>query len=467
MATPTTIPAGWVRDGNNGYYSAEFRSVTKNSVNPGANPNLNYTYSVNPQTGDRIVYANAPQVSTGLQNQVTGQYFNVGGSRIPVMSIDSSGNVTKLSGYEQIKSSYGNQGLVTLQNNSKGAASNLMSKTGTSDAVKNSSEFKSSLSNASPLNKDTQKAGGSSENGGFDSSKMKDINVSIGDNPGTRGSYGNYKYPKNLDLKIQDCMRFSMLKYSAKPLSSSKISEGTGFAARSGTEKRLKDAIGSTILPIQGAMDTNTVDWAGSGINPMQAMGASASADMITGGIGQGAAASGQDLVKLVGNSKSDIQKALAVHFAGEAVGAQNLLSRTSGAILNPNLELLFNGPQLRQFSFTFRMTPRFKEEAEEVRKIIRFFKQGMSVKRGKSELFLKAPNTFLIQYLNNSKDHPYIGKIKECALLSCTVNYVPDQTYMTFSEIPSMTAYEMSLTFSELEPIYDDEYGDEDSVGF
>jgi hypothetical protein len=40
------------------------------------------------------------------------------------------------------------------------------------------------------------------------------------------------------------------------------------------------------------------------------------------------------------------------------------LLSRASGAILNPNLELLFNGPQLRPFNFTFRLSPREEKEA-------------------------------------------------------------------------------------------------------
>jgi hypothetical protein len=454
MATPITAPTGWVKDGNNGYYSAEFRSVTKSSALPGANPNLDYAYSVNPQTGDRIVYAIAPKISTGLRNQVTGQSYDIGGSRTAVMSIDSTGKVTPLSGYTQIKQSFGDAGIQTLKNGSKDAAVNLMAKTNAaSTATKQSAEYKSALDNATKQQA-TEAAG------------LKDIpNLKLEDSKGTRTSYGsNITYPIDLNQKFQDCLKFTMLKYEPTPLSAQNIATGGGFSSRSSN----RNGLGSVILPIQSqVVDTNTVDWGGQTVNPMQAMGAAASAETIVGG-GEGAQKSAQDLIKLVGGNKSDIQKAIAVSAAGEAVGAQNLLARTSGAILNPNMELLFNGPQLRQFAFVFRLSPRNKPEAENVRKIIRFFKQGMSVKRAASALFLKAPNTFSIQYLNKEKDHPYIGKIKECALLSCSVNYVPDQTYMTFQETPSMTSYEISMTFQELEPLYDDDYGNDDSnVGF
>ena len=57
------------------------------------------------------------------------------------------------------------------------------------------------------------------------------------------------------------------------------------------------------------------------------------------------------------------LNKLIAVALAGEAVGAQGLLSRATGTVLNPNLELLFQGPQLRPFTFQFRLSPRGIEE--------------------------------------------------------------------------------------------------------
>ena len=52
----------------------------------------------------------------------------------------------------------------------------------------------------------------------------------------------------------------------------------------------------------------------------------------------------------------------------GKAVGT-NVMSRMTGGVMNPNLELLFQAPQLRSFTFNFRMTPRDEDEAKEVKK--------------------------------------------------------------------------------------------------
>jgi hypothetical protein len=99
-----------------------------------------------------------------------------------------------------------------------------------------------------------------------------------------------------------------------------------------------------------------------------------------------------------------------------------------------------------------------------------------MAVQRSVSELFLKAPNVFDIKYLfaGGSQEHPYINKIKgPCALTNCSVDYTPTGSYMTFNENEgrnpgSMVSYSLSLTFEELEPIYEDDYKDGyNSIGY
>ena len=150
---------------------------------------------------------------------------------------------------------------------------------------------------------------------------------------------------------------------------------------------------------------------------------------------------------------------------AGKAAQTTNLLSRAAGAIANPNLELLFDAPALRAFDFTFQMSPRDAKEAEQVRSIINFFKQGMSVKTTSTNIFLKAPNYFEIDYVtfdNNGEmmKHPSINIIKTCALLSCAVDYTPNNSYMTYSDQKrSMVSYSMNLQFNELDPIYESDY--------
>ena len=106
-------------------------------------------------------------------------------------------------------------------------------------------------------------------------------------------------------------------------------------------------------------------------------------------------------------------------------------------------------------------MNAREAAESREIVKIIRFFKQGSAAQRSESNLFLKSPHTFRIQYMHRGPDNenPFMNKIKECALLSVAVNYTPEGNYATFDD-GAMTSYELTLSFQELEPVFNDDYG-------
>ena len=128
-------------------------------------------------------------------------------------------------------------------------------------------------------------------------------------------------------------------------------------------------------------------------------------------------------------------------------------------------MELLFNAPALGTFTFNFVLSPRDESEAKQVKQIIRFFKQGMSVKTTNS-IFLKAPNIFNIRYQTFDKngieiqDHPSLNRIKTCALTGFNVDYTPSGSYMTFNdEERTMTQYAVQMNFTELNPIYEDDY--------
>lgn len=279
-----------------------------------------------------------------------------------------------------------------------------------------------------------------------------------------RTQYGTYYYPEDLQNNKQDRIIFTM-----KSVKGSDIN--TRFGAEDPITRTFGSITGSVTLPIQPSIsDDNSVDWQGSTLNPIGAFAAGASMKLMQ----SEAADLGKNVGNILGGISKELRKnesyskALKVYLAQEAVGLQGLLSRTTGAILNPNMELLFNSPALRPFSFTFRLSPRSSSEAKQVRNIIRFFKQGMSVKTTDSSVFLKAPNVFDLRYEsydvdgNVIKDHPSLNRIKTCALTACNVNYTPDGTYMTFNdEKRTMTSYELTLNFTELDPIYDSDYSD------
>ncbi len=85
-----------------------------------------------------------------------------------------------------------------------------------------------------------------------------------------------------------------------------------------------------------------------------------------------------------------------------------------------------------------------------------------MAAQRSTSNLFLLSPNIFKLKYISgfDKEQNPYMNKIKPCALSAFNVNYTPDGSYMTYNDPnnPSMTSYDIGLSFSEIEPIYADE---------
>ena len=55
-------------------------------------------------------------------------------------------------------------------------------------------------------------------------------------------------------------------------------------------------------------------------------------------------------------------------------------------------------------------------------------------------------------------KEHPYIGRAKECAMTSFEVDYTPDGQYSTLRD-GYMTSYTISMSLKELEPVFFEDY--------
>ena len=276
-----------------------------------------------------------------------------------------------------------------------------------------------------------------------------------------KGYPKNLKYPVNMNAELQDCIKFQIIEYKASRLGLS--NQNPTLRTNSGTGRNLLTSI---VLPMPsgGISDRNSVSW-GEGTLDLAATAFSGAAlGFLDGGAKGATNAAKNDIDLIMGkDGKNMLGELVKAKSLESALGTNNLLSRLSGLAVNPSLELLFGGPQLREFSFSFKMTPRSKDEAQIVRSIIRTFKQAMSVKRSESVLLLKSPHTFRISYLTSTKDHPYLNRFKECALTNCSVNYTPDGLYMSYDDSDpdgrSMTAYELTLSFNELEPIFDDDY--------
>ena len=263
-------------------------------------------------------------------------------------------------------------------------------------------------------------------------------------------------YPTALRQADQDFLKIDCLKYRPKSrdVSSSNLS---GFADRA--EATDKDIEGTAMLPIPGGItSTDTVAWGSDKMDPAAAAMANIALTTINKSVSAGFDEFAKSAQAAVGSEET--RKALSTAIAGQASGTgSQLLQRTAGAIINPNMELLFKDPGMRQFSFNWKLAPRSASEAQTVIKLIRFFKQKMAVKKSDANLYLKAPNTWRLAYKRpNSQDHPFLNKFKECAMTSFTANFTPDGNYATFED-GVMTSYDITMSFSELDPIFSNDF--------
>lgn len=315
------------------------------------------------------------------------------------------------------------------------------------------------------------------------------------------------KYPIDMMTKHQDHLTISQFRY--KPSKADAIFGGTDAVREiltntvnsDGTRKRaglqfgsnlFEKPIGIVFLPMPNSInDSNNVSW---GTDEMGNIAAALTADtmaklgpklataglaglteMLT-GIGGGNAAGfalqAQNIATLVTNGliSQELAGVLGGDFTskilkrqGVEVSPESILARGAGIVPNSNMELLFNAPTLRAFNFSYRLSPRSSDEAKMVRKIIRFFKQGMAAKKlsgkaGESSFFLGTPNVFKLEYRSGTQPMDAVNKIKTCALTSFSCNYTPDGLWAAYEKgQPVSTVF--SMTFNELEPIYDTDY--------
>ena len=312
------------------------------------------------------------------------------------------------------------------------------------------------------------------------------------------------KYPRDiLDMK-QDTLQIVMYNYKA-PLGDVFVQRddkgnqikidpaATAAIINQGLERNtaLKKYIGTVILPIpSGIQDNNAISWGDDTMNSMTAGITAAAISDITkpllqqGITGVGAAAlsalkdlkiptqSINNIAAMIGSGASLDNPmfktsviSLLLKNAGVEIPPETILARGAGIVPNSNLELLFQGPSLRSFGFTWRMSPRSELEARNVKRIIRFFKQGSAARKisnmsgtRANTLFLGTPNVFKLSYKTGNEEISGLNKFKICALVNMSVVYAPDGQWASYDKGQPVSV-QMSLNFNEIEPVYEDDY--------
>ena len=178
----------------------------------------------------------------------------------------------------------------------------------------------------------------------------------------------------------------------------------------------------------------------------------------------------------------------------GGALDVNDISGSARGVVLNPNAELLYDSPELREIGMSFKMVPRNAEEAAIIRTICQTFRRAAlptwgaaggegvgddfsfkdkvtyetkgensgATARGNEgqisgENFLRVPHLCKFTFMKGNKPHQWLAQYKPCAISNVVVNYTPDNTYATYSD-GSPVATEIRLNFQETKLIFSDE---------
>ena len=309
-----------------------------------------------------------------------------------------------------------------------------------------------------------------------------------------------FAYPLDIDLD-QDHFKITKYKYIRANINQSKsarVRDGSNVAGDSVVGSEID---GSVILPMPKATDANAAQWGGSDLtatdllalqtattidrnSPLASLTRTFGRRSLSGlkeseirnneQIRRDRASKGQS-ESLAGNIISGGQAVTAQSISkltgllGANFDTDVFLARTGGRVLNPNAEMLFQGPVIRDFSFEFQMIARSKKEGEEIRRIIRFFKTGMAPKF-QNIAFLANPDVFKLEYRNSNGILDTVNRFNPggLALTTLKTDYAPNGYWAAYDDSQPV-ALKLSLAFTELRPIYegDQEATPEDSVGY
>ena len=333
--------------------------------------------------------------------------------------------------------------------------------------------------------------------------KKREEFISSIDYNDTGGLPTNLRYPYARIENSMDILRIQIATYTAPGLNltglldvdNGDMSDATGASAKikiggegkqggfaltsattsntdnTGQGKVLKRPKHTLYLPIpRQIQDANSVTYDSGKLDPLEAVGAA----LIKQGIENPSFQKVQEVASLLLNDGVDLVgdnvDAIASAIAGRAIGALGgnvtanaLIARGSGAILNPNLESLFQGVKLRQFPFTFEFFPRNMREGTEVGNIIRVLKRSMAARNNKKKgkgVFIKQPDIFQLQYMKGGQEHPFLNKFLPMHLTDMKINYSQSGTYSTFYD-GTPTHMSVSCSFTEVNPVYQEDYDD------
>jgi hypothetical protein len=300
-------------------------------------------------------------------------------------------------------------------------------------------------------------------------------------------STSSLRYPRDLNYDQSDYVLFSFYNYappfgSSRAITETPTTRSTGsagyvnYASSNDRSYANPSNLKSIILYMPEDIQTQFgAGWNGAGFGA-----AAAGVLNVT-----GAAGGGQDLVSKIqagfpsgaGGLKaaafSEVVKKIN-EFAGASITTNQAIGSVTGTIINPNVELLYEAPKLRNFSLKFKLVPRSDTEADIIRNICNTFKKSMLPSFGGSAIFglveapnlISIPNLCQVNFMTKNNFNEYLPKYKLCGITDVNINYTAAGAYSTVGDKGSPTATELTVSFLESKLVFADEVDDTGGTG-
>lgn len=137
----------------------------------------------------------------------------------------------------------------------------------------------------------------------------------------------------------------------------------------------------------------------------------------------------------------------------GSGVTLNQALGGIGGTIINPNTEMMYESPEMRTFSLTYKMFASSAEETEQIRGICNTFKKNMLPSFGGGG-FIGIPNVVRVTFMSGSDPNPYVSQFKPCAISNVSINYTPDGSWASY-EGGAPVATNITINFKELKMLF------------
>ena len=240
-----------------------------------------------------------------------------------------------------------------------------------------------------------------------------------------------------------------------------------GFSEESLTKERAEGYKSILLFMPEDIQAQYGANWGGAGIGVGQAnvagmIGANAGLKKTMGGVFEATRGG----LKILGY---DFTKGLMNATMGGQLTTNQLMGGVSGTIINPNVELMYDAPELRGFNLNFKMMPRDRNEAKDIFTICQTLKRAMLPSWGgqtkslgisaneRTGALLTIPKVVSAKFMSGNKLNPYVTQFKPCAITNVNINYTPDGSYATYRD-GSPVATMLSIQFKELKLVFEQE---------